>query len=93
MAGWGIAMADFNEVNGGPTTGGVVWAKIALKQADGAREKDAREAAYIHALHRYFDDYTEKDSDLHARQYTRRDGGGRQDILRTSRPMFSMRLP
>src|SRR4029077_15593023 len=51
MAGWGIAMADFNEVNGGPTTGGVVWAKLALKQADDAREKDPREAAYIHALH------------------------------------------
>jgi len=70
MAGWGIAMSDFNEVNGGPTTGGVVWAKIALKQADNAREKDPREAAYIHALHRYFDDYTEKDSDVYAKQYT-----------------------
>ncbi len=70
MAGWGIAMADFNEVNGGPTTGGVVWAKVALKQADDAREKDPREAAYIHALHRYFDDYTEKDSDVYVKQYT-----------------------
>ena len=70
MADWGIAMADFNEVNGGPTTGGVVWAKIALKQADGAREKDPREAAYIHALHRFFDDYTEENSDLHAKQYS-----------------------
>ena len=70
MAGWGIAMADFKEVNGGPTTGGVVWAKIALTQADDAREKDRREAAYIHALHRYFDDYTEKDSDVYAKQYT-----------------------
>ena len=70
MAGWGIAMADFNEVNGGPTTSGVVWAKIALKEADDAREKDPREAAYVHALHRYFDDYTEKDSDVYAKQYT-----------------------
>jgi tetratricopeptide (TPR) repeat protein len=70
MAGWGIAMADFNEVNGGPTTGGVVWAKLALKQADDASEKDPREAAYINALHRYFDDYTEKDSDFYAEQYT-----------------------
>ncbi len=70
MADWGIAMADFNEVNGGPTPGGVVWAKIALKQAGEAREKDPREAAYIHALHRFFDDYTEKDSDVYAKQYT-----------------------
>jgi tetratricopeptide (TPR) repeat protein len=70
MADWGIAMAEFNEVNGGPTTGGVVWAKIALKQADDALEKDRREATYIHALHRFFDDYTVKDSDLYAGQYT-----------------------
>ena len=70
MAGWGIAMAHFNEVNGGPTTGGVVWAKLALKQADDAREQDPREAAYIHALHRYFDDYTAKESDFYAAQYT-----------------------
>jgi tetratricopeptide (TPR) repeat protein len=70
MAGWGIAMANFNEVNGGPTTGGVVWAKLALKQADDGREKGPREAAYIHALHRYFDDYTEKNSDFQAEQYT-----------------------
>jgi len=70
MAYWGIAMADFNEVNGGPTKGGVVWAKIALKQADAAREKDAREAAYIHALHRFYDDYTDADSEVDAKQYT-----------------------
>jgi len=70
MADWGIAMTNFNEVNGGPTTGGVVWAKIALKQADEAREKDPREVSYIHALHRFFDDYTEKDSDAYAKQYT-----------------------
>jgi hypothetical protein len=70
MADWGIAMANFNEVNGGPTSGGVVWAKIALKQADEAREKDPREAAYIHALHCFFDGHTEKDSDVYAKQYT-----------------------
>ncbi len=70
MANWGIAMADFNEVNGGPTPGGVVWANLALAKADEAREKDPREAAYIHALHRFFDGYVEKGADVHAERYT-----------------------
>lgn len=70
MADWGIAMSDFNEVNGGPTPGGVVWADIALRRADKAREKDLREAAYIQALHRFFDDYTQKSADEHAERYT-----------------------
>jgi tetratricopeptide (TPR) repeat protein len=70
MADWGIAMADFNEVNGGPTLGGVVWARLALAQADQAREKDPREAAYIRALHRFFDGYATKDSDVYAKQYS-----------------------
>jgi hypothetical protein len=62
-------MAEFNEVNevnGGPTTGGVVWGKIALEQADVAREKDPREAAFIHALHSYFDDSTERATAIHS---------------------------
>src|SRR5271166_1039484 len=70
MAEWGIAMADLNEVNGGPTAGGAVLANIALAKADEAREKDTRESAYIRALHRFFDGYTEQGSDVHARQYT-----------------------
>ena len=70
MAFWGVAMADFNEVNGGPTAGGVIRATQALARADEAREKDPREAAYIHALHAFFDGYTEKDSDVHAKRYT-----------------------
>ena len=69
MADWGIAMADFNEINGGPTPGGVIGAKMALAAADAAREKDPREAAYIEALHRFFDGYTEKDSDVYAKRY------------------------
>ena len=70
MALWGVAMADFNEVNGGPTADGVIRANQALARADAAREKDPREAAYIRALHRFFDGYTEADSDAHATQYT-----------------------
>jgi len=70
MADWGIAMAYFNEVNGGPTPGGVALATMALAKADEAREKDAREAAYNRALHRFFDGYTASASDAYARQYT-----------------------
>jgi tetratricopeptide (TPR) repeat protein len=70
MAYWGVAMADFNEVNGGPTPGGVVLARIALAQADAAGEKDSREAAYIQALHRFFDGYTEDNFEVYAKRYT-----------------------
>ena len=55
MAYWGVAMADFNQVNGGPTPQGIVRANQSLAKADAAREKDPREAAYIHALHLFFD--------------------------------------
>jgi tetratricopeptide (TPR) repeat protein len=70
MAYWGVAMADFNQVNGGPTEIGVGAANRALLMADKAREKDPREAAYIRALHRFFDGYSDKDSDEHTKRYT-----------------------
>jgi tetratricopeptide (TPR) repeat protein len=59
MAYWGIAMADFNQVNGGPTKDGVLSAQSALAKADAAGEKDSREAGYLAALHRFFDKYKE----------------------------------
>jgi tetratricopeptide (TPR) repeat protein len=70
MAYWGIAMADFNQVNGGPTSEGIVRAHQSLAKADAAREKDPREAAYIHALHLFFDGYSESDFDPNAKRYT-----------------------
>ena len=70
MAYWGVAMAEFNQVNGGPTDTGVVAANRALRMADKAREKDPREAAYIHAVHLFFDGYTEKDFDVYSKRYT-----------------------
>ena len=70
MAYWGVAMADFNQVNGGPTDTGVVAANRALRMADKAREKDPREAAYIHAVHLFFDGYAEKDFDVYSKRYT-----------------------
>ena len=68
MAYWGVAMADFNQVNGGPTDSGVVAANRALRMADKAREKDPREVAYLHAVHLFFDGYTEKDFDVYSKR-------------------------
>jgi tetratricopeptide (TPR) repeat protein len=70
MAYWGVAMADLNQVNGGPTAAGVVAANKALAKADSAREKDPREAAYIQALHGCFDGYKEDDFPVYAKRYT-----------------------
>jgi len=70
MAYWGEAMADFNQVNGGPTSEGIVRVKQSLAKADSAQEKDPREAAYIHAVHIFFDGYTGNDFDVYAKRYT-----------------------
>jgi hypothetical protein len=69
MAQWGVAMTNFNQVNGGPTPAGVAAANQALAKADAAREKDAREAAYIRALHGFFDGYVETDFQNYAERY------------------------
>jgi hypothetical protein len=69
MAQWGVAMTNFNQVNGGPTLAGVAAANQALVKADGAREKDAQEAAYIRALHSFFDEYAKKDFQTYAERY------------------------
>jgi tetratricopeptide (TPR) repeat protein len=69
MAQWGVAMTNFNQVNGGPTVEGVAAANQALARADVAREKNPREAAYIRALHSFFDGYDEKDFQIHAERY------------------------
>jgi hypothetical protein len=69
MAQWGVAMTNFNQVNGGPTVAGVAAASRALAKADVAREKGPREVAYIRALHRFFDGYDEKNFQIHAERY------------------------
>lgn len=69
MAQWGVAMTLFNQVNGGPTAAGIVAANRALKLADAAREQDARERAYIHALHQFFDGFAGKDFQVFAARY------------------------
>ena len=69
MAEWGVAMTNFNQVNGGPTSVGVAAANKALAKADAAREKDPRETAYIQALHSFFDGYTESEFQTYAERY------------------------
>jgi hypothetical protein len=46
-----------------------VAANKALAKAGVARQKDAREAAYLQALHGFFDDYAEKDFQSYAKRY------------------------
>jgi hypothetical protein len=69
MAQWGVAMTIFNQVNGGPTAEGVAAAIQALAKVDVAREKSPREAAYLRALHSFFDGYAEKDFQTYAERY------------------------
>ena len=69
MAQWGVAMSELNQVNGGPTAAGVAAANKVLAKAEVAREKDPREAAYIHALRSFFDGYAESDFQTYAERY------------------------
>jgi tetratricopeptide (TPR) repeat protein len=70
MTYWGIAMADFNQVNGGPTKDGVLSAQGALAKADTALEKDPRETGYLAALHQFFDKYKEADFYVRSAKYS-----------------------
>ena len=70
MAYWGVAMSHTNQVNGGPSRSDLAPAQQALAKADAAREKDSREAAYIHALHLFLDGYKEDDFFTLAGRYT-----------------------
>jgi tetratricopeptide (TPR) repeat protein len=69
MAQWGVAMTNFNQVNGGPAPAAIAAANQALRRADAALEKDPREAAYIRALHSFFDGYAQKDFQQYAERY------------------------
>jgi hypothetical protein len=53
----------------GPTAAGVATATQALAKAEVAREKEPREAAYIRALHSFFDSYVETDFQNYAERY------------------------
>ena len=69
MAYWGEAIAGFPQINGWPQPAQVAAAQRALAIADKALEKTPREAAYIRALHVFYDDYKTQDVLDHARHY------------------------
>jgi len=57
IAYWGEAMTHFHQLLASPTTTDIQAGSAELAQADRSREKSPREAAYIGALHRFFDGY------------------------------------
>lgn len=70
MGYWGQAMTGFPQINGWPDDAAVAAAERALAAADAARERTARETAYIRALRHFYDGFTRRDAVAHARQYS-----------------------
>ena len=69
IAYWGQAMTHFHQLLASPTPADIHAGAHELAQADLAREKSPREAAYINALHRFFDRYRPEDYLQHATAY------------------------
>jgi len=69
IAYWGEAMTHFHQLLGSPTAADIQAGASELAEADRAREKSPREAAYIKALHRFFDGYRVEDYLQHATAY------------------------
>jgi hypothetical protein len=61
IAYWGEAMTHFHQLLASPTPADIQEGAAELAQADRAREKTSREAAYIKALHGFFDGYRAED--------------------------------
>jgi len=72
IAYWGEAMTHFHQLLASPTPADIQAGARELAQADRAREKSPREAAYIEALHRFFDGYRAEDYLQHAAAYADR---------------------
>jgi len=72
IAYWGEAMTHFHQLLASPTAADIQAGAAELAQADRAREKSPREAAYIQALHRFFDGYRAEDYLPHATAYADR---------------------
>ncbi|MGH8216956.1 MAG: hypothetical protein ACREUT_00080 [Steroidobacteraceae bacterium] len=74
MAYWGEAMTHFHQFLDRPTAADLAAGRQELHTADVAREKDAREAGYVHALHLFYDGlpqgYTSADYSVHAKRYS-----------------------
>jgi hypothetical protein len=69
MAYWGEAMVRFPQINGWPEASAAAEAQLALVTADKAPERNAREAAYIHALQEFYNGYTPEEALSHAKRY------------------------
>lgn len=69
IAYWGEAMTHFHQLLASPTADDIRSGAAELAQADRAREKSPREAAYINALRRFFDGYRADDYMQHATAY------------------------
>jgi tetratricopeptide (TPR) repeat protein len=70
MGYWGQAMTGFPQLNGWPEAAAVRAAERALASADAATERTAREAAWIHALHVFYDGYRRVDARAQAKAYS-----------------------
>ena len=62
MAYWGVAMSHFHLGLSWPAPADIALGREALTRAEGAAEKDAREAAYIAALRELYTDFHTDDS-------------------------------
>ncbi len=74
IAYWGEAMTHFHQFLDTPQPSDLAAAHKELREADAALEKRAREAAYVHAIHLFFDGlpdgFSSKDYVEHARRYS-----------------------
>jgi tetratricopeptide (TPR) repeat protein len=70
IAYWGEAMTHFHQILAAMTPADIAAGTAELSRADRAQEKSPREAAYVRALHGYFDGYRSTDGLQHAVKYT-----------------------
>jgi tetratricopeptide (TPR) repeat protein len=70
MAYWGEGMTGFPQLNGWPDAAAVAAAERALASADAAAERTLREAAWIRALHLFYDGFTREDALARAGRYS-----------------------
>lgn len=69
IAYWGEAMTHFHQLLASPTAADIQAGAAELVQADRATEKSRREAAYLKALHHFFDGYQPQNHLQHATAY------------------------
>ena len=69
MAYWGAGMASFHLYSDTPTPADLALVKHALAKAEAAREKSARESAYIRALQGLYDGYDASKHWVYAKRF------------------------